>query len=63
MNVKTYQILVGLQTWMPDQLNKTWTQDPVTFEDALGRVAPLHLEFINSWDVSFDFSYAYVWAV
>ncbi|ORX95829.1 hypothetical protein BCR34DRAFT_607832 [Clohesyomyces aquaticus] len=32
---------------IPPQIER---QLPVTFEDAHGRLAPLHVEFINSWD-------------
>jgi hypothetical protein len=54
INLKTYHVLVGMQTQIPNQLNKTWAQDPVIFEDALGRVTHLCLDFISSWDVSFE---------
>ena len=47
----TYNAVLELQARMPAQLDKFWTQDPVIFEDALGRVTPLHVEFIDSWEV------------
>ena len=36
---------------MSAQLDRCWTQDPVIFQDALGRVTPLPLGFIDSWEV------------
>ena len=50
-NSMTYNAIVALQARIPAQLNRTWTQDPAIFEDALGRVTPFHLEFIDSWEV------------
>ena len=47
----TYNAILVLQARMPAQLDKCWTQDPVILEDALGRVTPFHLEFIDSWEV------------
>ena len=47
----TYNAIHELQARMPAQLDKCWTQDPVIFEDALGRVTPFHVEFIDSWEV------------
>ena len=51
INHRTYNAVVALQARIPAQLDRTWTQDPVTFEDALGRVSRFHLEFIDSWEV------------
>lgn len=36
---------------IPAQLARSWTQEPAMVEDALGRVIPFHLEFIDSWEV------------
>ena len=47
----TYNAMLVLQAQIPAQLDKCWTQDPVTLVDALGRVTPFHLEFIDSWEV------------
>ena len=47
----TYNAVTALQARIPAQLDRTWTQDPVTLEDALGRVSRFHLEFIDSWEV------------
>ena len=47
----TYNAVLEIQARMPAQLDKCWTQDPVILVDALGRVTPFHLEFIDSWEV------------
>ena len=51
INSMTYNAVVALQTHIPAQLDRTWTQDPVILEDALGRVSRFYLEFIDSWEV------------
>ena len=53
------QALVSLQARIPAQLNRSWTQDPVVLSDALGRVSPFHLDFIDSWEVG-DFDACYI---
>lgn len=50
INSMTYDVVVSLQARIPAQLNRSWTQEPATLEDALGRVTPFHLEFIDSWE-------------
>jgi hypothetical protein len=48
-NMKVYQIVLdmqkAIQTQLPLQIDR---QQPVYFEDAHGRLAPFHVEFINS---------------
>jgi hypothetical protein len=39
------------QALPPPDLNYTWAQAPIRFEDALGRVIPVPSEY--DWDVSF----------
>lgn len=51
MNFRSYNILVDLQTRVPREFGPCWIQEPLTLTDALGRVAPIHLELINSWEV------------
>jgi hypothetical protein len=51
LNFKTYNAVVDLQTRIPKEFGPCWIQEPVTFTDALDRVAPIHLELVNSWDV------------
>ena len=47
----TYNAIISLQARIPAQLDRTWTQAPIILEDALGRILPFHLEFIDSWEV------------
>ncbi|PVH79678.1 hypothetical protein DL98DRAFT_214990 [Cadophora sp. DSE1049] len=51
VNFKTYHAVVDLQTRIPREFKPCWIQEPLILTDALGRVAPIHLELINSWDV------------
>jgi hypothetical protein len=48
-NMKTYQMVLDMQSiiqhQLPVQINR---QQPIYFEDAHGRFAPFHIEFINS---------------
>ena len=49
-NMKIYQMVVDmqkLQFQLPAQIDR---QQPIYFEDAHGRIAPFHIEFINSFD-------------
>ncbi|KAL9076327.1 MAG: hypothetical protein Q9161_001043 [Pseudevernia consocians] len=50
INLSTYQATMSLQTSIPAQLERFWTQEPATLEDALGRVTPTHLEFLDCWE-------------
>ena len=51
INILTYKAIVTLQSRLPPQLERCWTQEPVTLRDPLGRVTPVHLEFIETWEV------------
>jgi hypothetical protein len=51
LNFRSYNILLELQTRVPPEFKPCWIQDPLILTDALGRVAPVHLELINSWNV------------
>jgi hypothetical protein len=51
LSFKTYNIVVDLQSRIPKELGPCWIQEPVILTDALDRVAPIHLELINSWGV------------
>ena len=52
VNLSTYKAVISLQTIIPDQIERCWSQEPATLEDALGRVTPVHLKFLESWEVS-----------
>ena len=51
LSFRSYSILLDLQTRVPREFQPCWIQEPLIVTDALGRVAPVHLELINSWDV------------
>jgi hypothetical protein len=46
-----FKSLINIQQKMTKQTGPCWIQEPVILADPLGRVAPIHLELINSWDV------------
>ena len=49
-NVATYKAVVALQASLPSHLERTMIQEPFILEDAIGRMSPVHLQFINSWE-------------
>jgi hypothetical protein len=51
LNFRSYNILLDLQTRVPREFEPCWIQEALILTDALGRVAPIHLELINSWHV------------
>ena len=51
-NLMTYRAIVNLQSCLPQQLERCWTQEPVMLKDPLGRNTPVHLEFIETWEMS-----------
>lgn len=53
LNFKMYSAIVDLQSRIPES-KPCWVQEPLILTDALGRVAPIHLELVNSRDV-FDY--------
>ncbi len=42
--------VMTLQTGLPSSLERSLADEPFILEDALGRKAPVHLQFIDSWD-------------
>ena len=52
-NVATYEAVVAVQRILPSHLERTMFRDPFILEDAIGRISPVHMDFINSWD-AFD---------
>jgi hypothetical protein len=51
LSFRSYDILLELQTRVPREFEPCWIQEPLMLTDALGRVAPVHLELINTWAV------------
>jgi hypothetical protein len=51
ISMNAHQLILGIQSAIKHPLPiPIHRQQPVYFEDAHGRIAPLHLEFINSWE-------------
>lgn len=49
LNVATYRAVLSIQESVGQSMDRTLIQDPFVLEDPLGRVAPVHLQFITSW--------------
>jgi hypothetical protein len=50
VNFATYRAVIRLQTSLPSRLEGGLIEEPVLLEDPLGRIAPVHLQFVTSWD-------------
>ncbi|KAK0703007.1 hypothetical protein B0T26DRAFT_657301 [Lasiosphaeria miniovina] len=50
LGTQTHQAVVAIQTQLPSRLERVLIDDPFILEDAIGRRAPVHLQFINSWE-------------
>lgn len=53
LNLATYRAVLSIQESVGHSMDRTLTQDPVVLEDPLGRIAPVHLQFITSWKAFF----------
>ena len=53
VNVATYKAIKAVQQGLPNLLERTLYQEPFILEDAMGRIAPVHMQFISSWE-AFD---------
>lgn len=53
MNVATYNALLAIKSGFPSHLERSLIQEPFILEDAIGRISPVHLQFISSWE-AFD---------
>jgi hypothetical protein len=52
-NVATYKAVIALQAGLPSHLERSMIQEPFILEDAIGRISPVHMQFISSWE-AFD---------
>ncbi|KAI4695903.1 uncharacterized protein J4E88_000073 [Alternaria novae-zelandiae] len=50
VNFATYRAVIRLESALPSHLERRLIEDPVILEDPIGRIAPVHLQFITSWD-------------
>ena len=49
-NIATYQAVLSIQAILPSRLERTMIEEPFILEDPIGRIAPVHLQFVTSWD-------------
>lgn len=50
VNFATYRAVARLETAFPGYLEQGLIEEPMILDDPIGRVAPVHLRFITSWD-------------
>ena len=50
MNIAIYRAVVSLQASLPCHLEKTMFQEPFILEDAIGRMSPVHTQFVDPWE-------------
>ncbi|OCL09337.1 hypothetical protein AOQ84DRAFT_339092 [Glonium stellatum] len=48
-NIAIYREVVALRSAFAKRIDRPLLEDPFILEDAIGRIAPVHLRFINSW--------------
>ncbi|KAI4694503.1 hypothetical protein J4E81_006722 [Alternaria sp. BMP 2799] len=50
INFATYRAVMRLQNSLPSYLERNMFEEPIILDDPMGRIAPVHLQFITSWD-------------
>jgi len=50
VNMATYKMVLALKTSLPGYLERSMFNEPFILEDAIGRISPVHLQFISSWE-------------
>ncbi|PVI02417.1 hypothetical protein DM02DRAFT_487375, partial [Periconia macrospinosa] len=50
MNIATYHAVLSIQSALPSYRERGLIEEPFILEDPIGRVAPVHLQFVTSWD-------------
>lgn len=50
INFRIYKEIVGIQRMFENHLSHPLMEDPFILEDAMGRIAPVHLRFITCWE-------------
>ena len=53
MNVAIFRTLLEIRASLPSHLERGLIQEPFLLEDAIGRISPVHMQFITSW-AAFD---------
>ena len=50
MHTTTYNALMKIQSSLPSHLERSLDQEPWILEDAIGRISPIHFQFIETWE-------------
>jgi hypothetical protein len=50
INFATYRAVIRLQNALPSHLERGMFEEPIILDDPIGRISPVHLQFITSWD-------------
>ena len=53
VNLATYKVVLALRNSLPSRLERSLIEEPFFLEDAIGRISPIHLQWISSW-AAFD---------
>lgn len=53
IDIATYNIVISIQEVISGGLQRSLTHEPFILEDSIGRISPVHLQLIHSWD-AFD---------
>ena len=53
MNIATYNAVIDIRGRLPSHLERGLYQERFILEDGIGRIAPVHMQFICSWE-AFD---------
>ncbi|OCL05936.1 hypothetical protein AOQ84DRAFT_412323 [Glonium stellatum] len=53
VNILTYRTVLSIQSLLPNDAERSMAllQEPMIFEDAIGRIAPVNLQFITTWEM------------
>lgn len=51
VNLATYKAVLSIQETLNYRIDRSLNQRPFILEDAMGRIVPVHLQFITSWNV------------
>lgn len=50
INIATYNTVISIQGVISGGLQRSLNHEPFILEDAIGRMSPVHMQFINSWE-------------
>jgi hypothetical protein len=50
INVATYRMVLELKTSLPGYAERSLFNEPFVLDDAIGRICPVHLQCIHSWE-------------